>query len=59
MRPGFVVISVATGTVGLERSVLPDNKLSIVAVTVGAGQVTAMVQRLERRCRVAEIVWQE
>ena len=54
-----VVISVATGTVGLECSVLPDNNFGIVAVTVGALQITAMVQWFERRCRVTEVIGQK
>lgn len=54
-----IISSVTTGTVGLKRSVLPDNNLGIAAVTVGASQIAAMIQRFKRRRRVAEIVWQE
>ena len=59
VRPGLIVTGVAAGAVGLERSVLPDNNLGIVAVTVGAGQITAMVQWFERRCPVTEVIGQK
>lgn len=51
-----IVIGVTTGTVGLERSVLPDDDLRVVLMTVATSQIAAVIQRLERRTCVTEII---
>ena len=54
-----VVIRMTAGAVWLERRILPNNDLGIVLVTIGAGEVAAMVQRFERRGCVSEVVGYE
>ena len=54
-----IVIGVATRAVRLECRILPDDYRRVVLVTVGAGQVTVMIQWFERRCCVAEVIWRK